>query len=436
MDQDLIQKLTMGRFTVGVIGLGYVGLPLAIRFAESGATVIGFDNDSTKIEDLAAGRSYISHIGDAAICSMAEAGASFFSDLSQAAECDALIICVPTPLSKNLDPDLSYVVKTVDALVPHLRAGQLLSLESTTYPGTTEEVLLPRIEQAQLTVGEDFFLVYSPEREDPGNADFNTQTIPKIVGGVTSLCMDCGVALYANVIDRVVPVSSCAVAEMTKLLENIYRAVNIGLVNEMKIVADKMGVDIFEVIDAAKTKPFGFKAFYPGPGLGGHCIPIDPFYLTWKAREYGVHTRFIEIAGEVNRSMPEYVMRKLVAALSDRHKPLRGSRILVLGIAYKANVADTRESPAVELMDLLRVGGANVEYSDPHVPKFPVMRDYRFELSSLTLTAAIIEQFDAIVLTTDHASFDYELILENASLVVDTRGRYRETGGLHNVIRA
>jgi len=302
-----------------------------------------------------------------------------------------------------------------------------MSLESTTYPGTTEEELRTRLERSGFKIGEDFFLVYSPEREDPGNPEFDTRTIPKVVGGVTDKCKAVGVALYQAVIDTVVPVSSPAVAEMTKLLENIHRAVNIGLVNEMKIVADRMGIDIFEVIDAAKTKPFGFTAYYPGPGLGGHCIPIDPFYLTWKAREYGLHTRFIELAGEVNRAMPEYVVGKLLDGLNELGRPLKNSHILVLGIAYKKNVDDMRESPAVEIMEMIKARGGIVAYSDPHVPTFPKMREHYFDLQSVQLNAENLGKFDAVVLATDHDRFDYDLIRQSASLIVDSRGKFRET---------
>ncbi|MEM9138183.1 MAG: nucleotide sugar dehydrogenase, partial [Pseudomonadota bacterium] len=330
---------------VGILGLGYVGIPLAIRIAEIGHKVIGFDILEDRVRGLNAGESPIKHIPDAAIAGMAAFEAT--SDFSRAGECDALIICVPTPLNKMREPDLSFVTATMDQIAPYLRRGQLLSLESTTWPGTTEEVLLPYAARAGLTVGTDFYLVYSPEREDPGNEHFTTQTIPKIVGGHTPNCLKAGTALYGRFIDHVVPVSSTKAAEMVKLLENIHRSVNIGLANEMKIVADAMGLDIFEVIDAAKTKPFGFTAYYPGPGIGGHCIPIDPFYLTWKAREYGLHTRFIELAGEINAAMPDYVVDKLMKGLNERGKALRGAKVLALGIAYKRDVDDMRESPSV-----------------------------------------------------------------------------------------
>ncbi len=341
---------------------------------------------------------------------------------------------MPTPLNKYREPDMSFVIDTTNMVKPYLRAGQVLSLESTTYPGTTEEELLPRVQESGLQVGEDIFLVYSPEREDPGNPNFETRTIPKVVGGHTSACLEVGKALYQPAIDKVVPVSSTKAAEMTKLLENIHRAVNIGLVNEMKIVADKMGIDIFEVVDAAATKPFGFTPYYPGPGLGGHCIPIDPFYLTWKAREYGLHTRFIELSGEVNQRMPEYVVGKLMDGLNEAGKALKKAKVLVLGIAYKKNVDDMRESPSVEIMELLEAKGANVAYSDPHVPVFPPMREHHFDLSSEPLTAENVAAFDAVVLTTDHDRFDYALILQNAQLVVDTRGKYR--GKHKKVIKA
>lgn len=410
---------------IGIVGLGYVGLPLMLRYSAIGYRVLGIDIDNTKVAKLNIGQSYIEHIPAGKIAQARDSGFEATTDFSRAAECDALILCVPTPLNKYREPDMSFVINTTDALKQYLRAGQVVSLESTTYPGTTEEELLPRVEEGGLKVGEDIFLVYSPEREDPGNPDFETNTIPKVIGGQTPACLEVGVALYEQAIDRVVPVSSTKAAEMTKLLENIHRAVNIGLVNEMKIVADRMGIDIFEVVDAAATKPFGFTAYYPGPGLGGHCIPIDPFYLTWKAREYGLHTRFIELSGEVNRAMPEYVVGKLMDGLNDRGKALKGSRVLVLGIAYKKNVDDMRESPSVEIMELIEAKGGIVAYSDPHVPVFPKMREHHFELSSEVLTAENLASFDAVVLATDHTRFDYELIREHARLLVDSRGKYR-----------
>ena len=408
---------------IGIVGLGYVGLPLMLRFAETGFRVIGFDIDASKVAALKSGHSYIEHIPAERIQEALERGFEPTSDFSRAAEADALILCVPTPLNKHREPDLSFIVNTVDSLVPHLRKGQVMSLESTTYPGTTDEELLPRIQSRGFKVGEDFFLVFSPEREDPGNPDFTTRTIPKVCGGYTSACLDVGVALYKQVIDKVVPVSSTRAAEMTKLLENIHRAVNIGLVNEMKIVADRMGIDIHEVISAAATKPFGFVPYYPGPGLGGHCIPIDPFYLTWKAREYGVHTRFIELAGEVNSSMPDYVISKLVAALNQHKKAINGSKVLVLGIAYKKNVDDMRESPSVHLMEKMRDLGAEVQYSDPHVPVFPKMREHSFDLKSVAITAESLSTYDCVLLATDHDRFDYPLIFQKAKLIIDTRGK-------------
>lgn len=410
---------------IGIVGLGYVGLPLMLRYNAIGYRVLGIDIDSRKVDLLNAGECDIEHISNSSIASARSSGFEATTDFRRASECDALILCVPTPLNKYREPDISFVINTIESIKPFLRPGQVVSLESTTYPGTTEEELLPRVQEGGLVVGRDVFLVYSPEREDPGNPDFETRTIPKVIGGHTSACLEVGIALYEQAIDQVVPVSSTKAAEMTKLLENIHRAVNIGLVNEMKIVADRMGIDIFEVVDAAATKPFGFTAYYPGPGLGGHCIPIDPFYLTWKAREYGLHTRFIELSGEVNRAMPEYVLGKLIDGLNDRGKSLKGSRILILGIAYKKNVDDMRESPSVEIMELIQAKGGSVAYSDPHVPVFPKMREHHFELSSVALTAESLESFDAVVLATDHGKFDYELIAQHAKLIVDSRGKYR-----------
>jgi len=422
---ELIGRLNSRESIIGIVGLGYVGLPLMLRYSAIGYRVLGIDIDQAKVDMLNRSQSYIEHISSSSIGKAREAGFEATADFARASECAALILCVPTPLNKYREPDMSFVINTTDAIKPHLRAGQVVSLESTTYPGTTEEELLPRVQEGGLEVGKDIFLVYSPEREDPGNANFETRTIPKVVGGHTAICREVGIALYEPAIDRVVPVSSTKAAEMTKLLENIHRAVNIGLVNEMKIVADRMGIDIFEVVDAAATKPFGFTAYYPGPGLGGHCIPIDPFYLTWKAREYGLHTRFIELSGEVNKAMPEYVVGKLMDGLNARGKALKGCKILVLGIAYKKNVDDMRESPSVEIMELIEAKGATVAYSDPHVPVFPKMREHHFDLSSVPLNPETLASFDAVVLATDHEKFDYAQISEHAQLVIDSRGKYR-----------
>lgn len=430
MKQALIDKLQARKAVIGVVGLGYVGLPLVLRYLEEGFTVRGLDVDESKVEALHAGRSYIEHI-DVAPVTAAYAQGRFeaTTDFSRIEEVDAIVLCVPTPLNKYREPDLRYVVDSVDTVVASMRSGQVLSLESTTYPGTTEEELRPRIEKAGFKVGEDAFLVYSPEREDPANPDFTTRTIPKVVGGSTEACSEVGRALYQGVIDQVVSVSSTGAAEMTKILENTYRAINIALVNELKVVADRMGLDIFEVIDAAATKPFGFTPFYPGPGLGGHCIPIDPFYLTWKAREFGVATKFIELAGEVNTSMPDYVVRKVMEALNDQQKSVKGSRILVLGIAYKKNVDDMRESPSVVLMEKLQSYGAEISYSDPHVPVFPSMREHHFDLESTPLNGETLAAADCVLVTTHHDAFDWDMIAESSSLIVDTRGVYKERAG-------
>lgn len=434
MKQATVDKFKQKEALIGVVGLGYVGLPLMLRYNAIGFRVLGIDIDEGKVSKLNAGESYIEHIPADKIAAAGQSGFEATTDFTRVSECDALILCVPTPLNKYREPDMSYVINTTDALKPYLRAGQVVSLESTTYPGTTEEELLPRVQESGLVVGENIFLVYSPEREDPGNPDFETRTIPKVIGGQTPACLEVGVALYEQAIDKVVSVSSTKAAEMTKLLENIHRAVNIGLVNELKVVADRMGIDIFEVVDAAATKPFGFTAYYPGPGLGGHCIPIDPFYLTWKAREYGLHTRFIELSGEVNQAMPEYVLSKLMDGLNNSGKAIKGSRILVLGIAYKKNVDDMRESPSVEIMELIEAKGGVVAYSDPHVPVFPKMREHNFKLNSEELTAENLASFDAVVLATDHDKFDYDLIKNYARLVVDSRGKYRTPAD--NVIKA
>lgn len=421
--QTLQNRIDQKSLSVGIYGLGYVGLPLALRFCEVGIRVIGFDIDEQKISQLNRGQSYIERLTADRIQAARKNGFEATADFTRTTEVDALIICVPTPLNRHREPDLSFIVETLEAMLPHMREGQLLSLESTTWPGTTDEVLAPRLISRGLVPGQNCALVFSPEREDPGNPDYGTKDIPKVIGGVTPTCLMLGQAVYAHAIQTMVPVSSAKVAEMTKLLENIHRSVNIGLVNEMKIVADKMGINIHEVIDAAATKPFGFVPYRPGPGLGGHCIPIDPYYLTWKAREYGVNTRFIELAGEINHYMPQWVVSKVVDALNERGKAVKGSRILVLGIAYKKNIDDSRESPAIEIMEMLRAKGALVEYSDPHVPTFPHKRYYQFALESVALTPASISQYDCLVLATDHDGFDYKLLGVHAKLIVDTRGR-------------
>ncbi len=420
---NLLEKINNKEAVVGIVGLGYVGLPLMLRYVEVGYRVIGFDIDVKKNEKLNNGESFIKHIPSADVKKAVDANMfEATSDFSLIGDVDAILICVPTPLNQYREPDLSYVTGTVDAFCPFLKKGQVVCLESTTYPGTTSEVLKPKIEDRGFIVGGDIFLVYSPEREDPGNVDFTTKTVPKVCGGDTDGCRKAGIALYEKIIEKVVPVSSTKAAEMTKLLENIYRAVNIGLVNELKVVADKMDIDIWEVINAAATKPFGFTPFYPGPGLGGHCIPIDPFYLTWKAKEYGLHTRFIELAGEVNTSMPGWVVGKVMDALNERGKPLKGAKILILGIAYKKNVDDMRESPSVVLMELLQEKGAVLSYSDPYVPVFPAMRKHSFDLASVELSKEALQEADCIIIATDHDDFDYDFIVKHGQMVVDTRG--------------
>jgi len=421
---SLNTRLESKEAVIGVVGLGYVGLPLLLAYAEAGFRVVGFDIDPAKPEALAAGRSYFKHIPGESVAAARDSGRlEATTDFARAGDCDALLLCVPTPLDEHFEPDLGFVISTIETLAPQLRPGQLLSLESTTYPGTTEEELLPRIEARGLVVGEDVHLVYSPEREDPGNAEFAATRIPKVVGGATPACRAAGEALYGAVFERVVPVSSCRVAELTKLLENIYRAVNIGLVNELKVAADRMGIDIWEVIAAAATKPFGFKAFYPGPGLGGHCIPIDPFYLTWKAREFGVHTRFIELAGEINRGMPEYVIKRTMEALNTRGKPVKGSRVLVLGLAYKPDVDDMRESPTFALMDGFARLGAEVRYHDPHIPEIGPTREHGAWQGSRSLewSESAIAAQDVVVIATAHRATDFGQLAEWADLVVDTR---------------
>ena len=423
MKQILLDKLQAAQAVIGVIGLGYVGLPLALRYLEEGFSVVGFDVDPDKVDKLEQGRGYIEHIDplpfSAAIKEKRFVATCDFQNINGV---DAIILCVPTPLNKNREPDLSYVTGSLDTIIPYMRPGQVVSLESTTYPGTTEEKMLPPLQKAGFKVGEDCFLIYSPEREDPANPDFTTRTIPKVVGGTSKNCLEVGQALYEKIIDQVVPVSSTGTAEMVKILENTFRSVNIALVNELKVVADRMGLDMFEVIQAAATKPFGYTPFYPGPGLGGHCIPIDPFYLTWKAREYGINTRFIELAGEVNTAMPDFVIGKVTTALNDISRSVRGAKILVLGLAYKKNVDDVRESPSFVLLEKLEALGAHVDYSDPHVPVTPSMRAHSIKLTSVNLTAEVIKSYDCVVVATNHDRIDWDMVLENAQLIVDPRG--------------
>ncbi|QDT12290.1 nucleotide sugar dehydrogenase [Stieleria marina] len=420
---------------IAVVGLGYVGLPLALAYSGDGYRTTGFDIDDKKVDAINSGKSYIKHIDGELIRDQVKAGAlSATTDFSTLKEMDAIILCVPTPLDHHFEPDLSYVISTIEAILPHLRSGQTISLESTTYPGTTEEEIVSRIEAAGFKVGTDVHVVYSPEREDPGNPEFAATNIPKVVGGHTAQCLAAGEALYGSVFDQVVPVSSTQVAELTKLLENIYRSVNIGLVNELKVVADSMGIDIWEVIQAASTKPFGFKAFYPGPGLGGHCIPIDPFYLTWKAREYGVHTRFIELAGEINRAMPAHVVHRCAEALNKQKKSVNGSKILLVGLAYKPNVDDDRESPSYELMDRLAAQGAAVSYHDPYVPVIRPSREHSHWAGtpSVSWDKGTINQYDLVLISTWHECLDINELAEWSTFIVDTRNA---TASLPQVIR-
>jgi UDP-N-acetyl-D-glucosamine dehydrogenase len=436
-ETKLLQAIRDKHAVIGIIGLGYVGLPLALTFLEKGFRVMGFDVDASKVSELTRGSSYIKHL-DPARVEKAAANDKFVAttDFQRLSEADTLIICVPTPLTAQREPDMSYVVGTTRRVKERLRPGQLVVLESTTYPGTTDELVRGILEETGLKVGKDFFLAFSPEREDPGNRSYNTATIPKVVGGVDEASANLAVAMYDQAIAKTVRLSSARAAEATKLTENIFRAVNIALVNELKVVYDKMGIDVWEVLDAAATKPFGFMRFNPGPGWGGHCIPLDPFYLAWKAREYGVPTKFIELAGEVNVEMPHYVIEKLQLALNDRSRSVKGSKVLILGLAYKKDIDDPRESPAFELMELLRSLGAELTYHDPHVPKAPRMRSWPNlpAMDSQPLTAELVSSHDAVMVVTDHTGVDYDLVLRNAKLIIDTRGVYREPR--KNVIKA
>ncbi|MGH7178441.1 MAG: nucleotide sugar dehydrogenase [Tepidisphaeraceae bacterium] len=427
---DLQEKIEKGTAVVGVIGLGYVGLPLLAAFHRAGLAVVGFDVDAVKIEALGRGENYLQHLGKTLVHDMKSAGRfEATADFARLGGCDAVISCVPTPLGSHLEPDLSYVERTADDIAKTLRLGQLVVLESTTYPRTTRDIVLPRLESRGLKCGRDFFLAYSPEREDPGRKDFNTQSIPKLVGGIDARSGEIAASLYRKAVKQVVLVTSAEVAEAAKLLENIYRAVNIALVNEMKMVLTAMGIDVWEVIRAASTKPFGFQAFYPGPGLGGHCIPIDPFYLTWKAREVGMPTRFIELAGEVNRAMPDYVVQRTTLALNDRGKAVKGSKILVLGLAYKPDVDDVRESPSFELIEKLTDLGAKVDFHDPHVTATHKMRHHDLHMKSIELSKDALKSYDCVLIATHHSAYDWPMIADNAKLIVDTRNALRDVKG-------
>jgi len=416
------RKIKDKRVKVGILGLGYVGLPLVREFCSGGFKVIGFDIDEKKVKILNSGRSIIKHIPDKQIKRIVK-NRQFeaTTNMARLKKVDAIIVCVPTPLTVNREPDMQFIIKSSKTISKNIRTGQLIVFESTTYPGTTRELVRPILEKSGLKAGKDFHLAYSPEREDPGNKNFTTRTIPKVVGGLTKKCRDTACELYNTVIEKLVPVSSLETAEATKIVENVYRCINIAMVNELKMVFDKMGIDVWEVINAAKTKPFGFNAFYPGPGLGGHCIPIDPFYLTWKARQYGMPTRFIELAGEINANMPSYVISKTMEALNKHKKSLNGSKVLVLGLAYKKDIDDLRESPSIELIELLKEKGALVDYNDPYIRRTHKQRQHDLKMVSKKLTAKALSGYDVVLISTDHSSYDYDWIVENSQLVVDTR---------------
>jgi UDP-N-acetyl-D-glucosamine dehydrogenase len=436
---EILNKIADKSIVVGIIGLGYVGLPLGLEFANKNFKVIGFDLDESKIKFLSKGKSYIKHISSDRIKKFFVDKKNFTvtSDFSHLPEADAIIICVPTPLNEHREPDMSFIENTANMVQKYLRKGQLVSLESTTYPGTTDEILLPLFENAPkvqsgstvpLKVGKDFFLAFSPEREDPNNANYNTSTIPKVVGGVTPNCLKVAQALYNQIIVKTVPVSSTRAAEATKILENVYRSVNIALMNELKMVFDRMGINIWEVIEAATTKPFGYHPFYPGPGLGGHCIPIDPFYLTWKAREFEINTKFIELAGEINTYQPFYVVERSMEALNNHKKALNGAKVLILGASYKKDIDDMRESPSLKLIELYREKGAEVDYNDPYIPKLPKTRKYNYDISSVDLTKENLKKYDLVVLSTDHTDYNYKLIADNSKLIIDTRNAFGKRG--------
>ena len=438
MVEKLLGKIESRKAVIGVVGLGYVGLPLVREFAAGGAKVLGFDVDSRKVKSLLAGRSYIDHIPSNVVKEIVKTKRfDATTDFARLKQADCILICVPTPLTKMREPDMTYVIATARSITRNLRKGQLIVLESTTYPGTTREVMLPILEESGLKVGKDFFLAFSPEREDPGRKDYTTKTIPKVVGGYDKDSLRAAVACYEIAIDNVVPVSSCEAAEACKILENTYRCVNIALVNELKVLFDRMGIDVWEVINGAATKPFGFTPFYPGPGLGGHCIPIDPFYLSWKARQFGMTTRFIELAGEINVAMPQYVITKLMDALNDHKKAIRGSKVLVLGLAYKKDIDDVRESPSLELIELLQAKGAKVDYNDPYCPHTHKMREHNLKMTSRKLSARMLKSYDAVLISTDHSDYDYQFIVSNAKLVIDTRNATRDVKrGRKKIVKA
>ena len=418
----LEQKITSKKVVVGILGLGYVGLPLAREFASAGVKVMGFDIDEAKVKKLNSGRSILKTVSHESVKKMVKSGLfTSTANMSQMKKADAILICVPTPLTESREPDMTYVEGSCQMISKYIRKGQLISLESTTYPGTTRELMKPILEAGGLKAGKDFYLAYSPEREDPGNKHFTTKTIPKVVGGFTPTCKELARKLYSLAIDTMVPVSSLEAAESAKIVENVYRCINIAMVNELKMVFDRMGIDVWEVIRAASTKPFGYHPFYPGPGLGGHCIPIDPFYLTWKARQYGMPTRFIELAGEINTDMPHYVVHKVMEALNSKKKSLNGSKVLVLGLAYKPDIDDVRESPSLELIELLKSAGAKVDYNDPYLPKTHKMREYDLKMKSVPLTAAKVKSYDCVLISTNHSDYDYHWIVKNSKLVIDTR---------------
>ncbi len=434
----LLAKIEQKQALVGIIGMGYVGLPLAQAFVAGGYSVIGFDIDAQKVEKLNRGESYIGHIESKTIKSMREQGLSATTDFKRLSEPDTILICVPTPLTSAREPDLAYVENSARAIAERLRPGQLVVLESTTYPGTTRRVVKPILEKGGLQCGREVFLAFSPEREDPGNHDYSAPTIPKVVGGLDHTSGQLAAALYGRVVKKTIPVNSAEVAEACKILENTYRAVNIALVNELKMLYDRMGIDVWEVIEAAKTKPFGFQAFYPGPGLGGHCIPIDPFYLTWVAREFGMSTRFIELAGEINTGMPHYVVNRIADALNNRSKPIKGSNILLLGMAYKKDIDDPRESPGFELMELLMQKGAVVKYNDPHIPTLPSMRHYpNLKMESSPLSKELLAGQDVVLIVTDHTAYDWNFIVQHAPLIVDTRNACKNvTANREKIVKA